>query len=231
MTTNNLQSKKSQKTLKFRIVSILSVMIMTAVSYSGYAQTVFPGKQTIDKKEYLGLILSSNISEKYLSDYWESYLGKYGKVKGKRGLYTIEKAAIMSVSLNPTQLTSKVYSEQKNQSQVFMALYADGNYVGNASDQTYRAAETVLKDFSDFAAVREEVRVADEVFTTTEKNYQKLQRDIEDKTKEIEKTEKKLTELRAEVEKGKMDAANSLVDLQNKQRALESVKVKLSGIR
>lgn len=228
---NNLILKKSQKTLKFKIASVLSVMIMITVSFSVNAQSVFPGKQTIDKKEFLGLILSNNISEKYLSDYWENYLAKYGKVKGKRGLYTIEKAAITSVSLNPIQLTSKVYSEQKNQSQVFMALYVDGNYVGNASDQTYQAAEKVLKDFSDFAAVREEVRVADDIFTTTEKNHQKLQRDMEDKTKEIEKTEKKLTELRAEVEKGKVDSANSLIDLQNKQKSLEAVRGKLSGVK
>ncbi|WP_221393388.1 hypothetical protein [Dyadobacter sp. NIV53] len=212
--------------MKLRITFALFVIILNVVPCSLHAQTVFPGKQTIDKKEYLGLILSNAISEKYLSDYWESYISKFGKVKGKRGIYTIEKASIPPVSPNPIQLTSEV-SSLKKQAQVFMALYVDGNYVANSSDQTYKAAESVLKDFSDYASKHEDVRVADEAFTTAEKSHQKLQSKMEDNTKEIERTEKKLNELRLEMEKGKVDSQNSILDLQNKQKALEAVKSKL----
>ena len=208
--------------MKSRIRSILAAaLLLTTLSLK--AQTVSPGKQTIDKLEYFGLNLNNNIAEKYLRKYWESYLDKFGKVKSKRGVYSIEKAAIPSVSNAPVQLTSQINSG-KDLSQVFMALYVNGQYVTNASDETYKNAETILKDFSDYAGVREETRVADEIFKTSEKSYQKQTKDNDNTAKEIEKTEKKLTEMRAELEKKKLEADNSLVDLQNKQRTLEAAK-------
>lgn len=211
--------------MKLQIRSILAVtFLLTAISLK--AQTVSPGKQTIDKQEYFGLNLNQNISEKYLSKYWESYLDRFGKVKSKRGVYTIEKASVPSISNAPVQLTSQINSG-KDLSQVFLALYVNGQYVTNVSDDTYKNAESLLKDFSDYAGVREEARVADEIFTTSEKNYQKQTKENDNTAKEIEKTEKKLTEMRAELEKKRLETDNSLVDLQNKQKALEAAKSRI----
>lgn len=208
--------------MKLRIRSIIAVaLLLTTISLS--AQTISPGKQTIDKQEYFGLNLNQNIAEKYLSKYWESYLDRFGKVKSKRGIYSIEKASIPSISNAPVQLTSHINSG-KDLSQVFLALYVNGEYVTNASDETYKNAESILKDFSDYAGVREEARVADEIFTTSEKSYQKQIKDNDNTTKEIEKTEKKLIEMRAELEKKKLEADNSLIDLQNKQKTLEAAR-------
>lgn len=201
------------------IVFIFALFLTTALS----AQSVSPGKQIIDKQEYFGLNLNQNISEKYLSKYWETYLDKFGKVKSKRGVITIEKASIPSVANTPIQLTSQI-NTGKDLSQIFLALYVNGQYVTNASEESYKNAENILKDFSDFASVREEARVADEIFTTSEKSYQKQTKDNDNTAKEIEKTEKKLTEMRAELEKKKLEAGNSLIDLQNKQKALETAK-------
>ncbi|TDE16314.1 hypothetical protein [Dyadobacter psychrotolerans] len=213
----------------FRTTSILFVIVMSIASAS--AQSVYQGKETIDKKEVSGLTLSQSIPEKHLITYWESYLEKFGKVKGKKGTNTIDKASIPAVSPNPVQVTSLVGSVSKTASRVFLSLNVDGSYITNGSDSGYKAAETVLKDFSNYAAAREEVRLADDVFSVAEKSHQKLQRDIEDKTKEIEKTEKKLNELRSEVEKGKADSQTSLLDLQNKQKALEAAKTKVPGLK
>ena len=208
--------------MKLPIGKILAVaLLLTTISLK--AQTISPGKQIIDKQEYFGLNLNQNISEKYLSKYWESYLDKFGKVKSKRGVYSIEKASIQSISNASVQLTSQINSG-KDLSQVFLALYVNGQYVTNASDDTYKNAEAILKDFSDYAGVREEARVADEIFVTSEKSYQKQTKDNENTAKEIEKTEKKLTEMRAGLEKKKLEADNSLVDLQNKQKTLEAAK-------
>ncbi len=212
--------------MKTKILMTISVLGAVLVSFSLHAQTVSPGKQTIDKTEYLGLNLNQNIPEKYLSNYWASYLEKFGKVKGKRSVYTIEKASIPSVSTGPVQVISQV-SSSKDQSQVFMALNVGGQYIANYSDETYKNAETVLKDFSSYAGLREEIRVADESFTTAEKSYQKLTKENDNMAKDIEKTEKKLAELRSELVKKKQEADNSLVDLQNKQKALEIVKGRL----
>lgn len=209
--------------MKLHTNSFLFAVILSLTAVSLRAQSVSPGKQTIDKQEYFGLNLNQNISEKYLSKYWESYLDKFGKVKSKRGVYTIEKASVPSVSSAPVQLTSQINSG-KDLSQVFLALYVNGQYVTNASDDSYKSAETILKDFADYASVREEARVADEIFVSSEKSYQKQTKENDNTAKEIEKAEKKLTELRAELERKKLEAGNSLIDLQNKQKALEVAK-------
>ncbi|HEV7379393.1 MAG TPA: hypothetical protein VGN64_06345 [Dyadobacter sp.] len=212
-------------------IASAAVALFAMLSVSVSAQSVFPGKETIDKKELSGLTLSQGIQDKYLSNYWESYLSKYGKVKGKKGIYSIEKAGITSISPNAVQLTSQVASVNKTLSKVFIALNADGSYVTSENEQSYKAAEQLLKDFSDYAAASEQVRLADEMFSTSEKNHQKLQKQIEETNKDIEKTEKKLTELRAELEKGKTDSQTSMLDLQNKQKALEAAKVKVPALK
>ena len=209
---------------QFRFIVLLVGLSITTLCTQ--AQTVFPGKQTIEKIEYLGLILNQNIPDKYLGKYWESYLSKAGKVKIRRSVYTIDKASLPTISSGPVQITSEV-SSKKDQSQVFIALNVGGQYITNYSDETYKNAEAILKEFSDYAAVLEEVRIADEQFTNAEKGYQKLLKDNENTAKEIERTDKKLIELRDELEKKKVEASNSLIDLQNKQRALELVKSKV----
>ena len=212
--------------MKTPIRFIVSLLVLSITSPFTNAQTIFPGKQTIEKTEYLGLILNQNIADKYLSKYWESYLSRAGKVKSRRSVYTIDKASLPMISSGPVQVTSEV-SSKKDQSQVFLALNVGGQYITNYSDETYKNAESILKEFSDYATVLEEVRVADEQFTEAEKGYQKLLKDNENTAREIEKTDKKLNELRSELEKKKADASNALRDLQNKQKALELVKAKV----
>jgi hypothetical protein len=212
-------------------ISFAVVALYTVFSISVSAQSVFPGKETIDKKEFSGLTLSQGIQDKYLTTYWESYLGKYGKVKGKKGTYSIEKAVFANLSPNPVKITSQVAPVNKTLSKVFIALNADGNDVTSGNESAYKAAEELLKDFSSYAAASEEARLADEVFSTAEKNHQKLQKHIEDTAKDVDRTEKKLIELRAELEKGKTDSQTSLSDLQNKQRSLEASKSKIPSLK
>lgn len=202
-----------------------------ASSFHAIAQSVSSGKETIDKIAYSGLILSQGIPDKYMSSYWEEYLAKFGKVRGKKGSYRIEKASVKSLSSNPVQIVSQVSAVNKSTSKVFAALGMDGAFITLDNDQAYRAAESILKDFADYAASRDRVRTADEDFTSSEKTYLKLQREIEEKSREIEKTEKKLTELRAEVQKGKADLQSSLPGLQSKQKVLEAAKSKVPNLK
>lgn len=211
--------------MKLHTCSLILAALSLLATVS-HAQNVTPGKALINKQEYLGLSLSQNIAEKHLSKYWESYLDKFGKVKGKRGVYSIEKASIPSISAAPVALTSNITSG-KDFSQVFIALQADGQYVTASTTDHYKSAEALLKDFVDYANVREEARVADEIFTTSSKNYQKLQKENENTAKDIEKTEKKLAEMKVELEKKRLEADNSLVDLQTKQKSLEIAKSKI----
>lgn len=212
-------------------LQLLLLALLPFTAFNAKAQSVSSAQATIDKTVYSGLALSQNIPEKHLSMYWENYLDQFGKVKGRKGNYTIKKASLKRVSSGPVQVTSQVSAVNKNVSKVFLALNADGANVTSENDRAYGAAENLLKDFADYANSRDLVRVADEDFSSSEKQYQKLQREVEEDTKEIEKTEKKLSELRASVEKGNTDLRASLLDLQNKQRVLEAAKGKVPNIK
>jgi hypothetical protein len=214
--------------MKISIKFVLIIMLLNGTALHLQAQTVFPGKQTIDKTEYLGLILNQKIPEKFLADYWETYLGRFGKVKSKRSTYSIAKASLPAISASPVTITSEV-SSKKDLSQVFIALNVGGQYIANQSDDTYKNAEAILKSFSDYADRQEESRVANEAFTSAEKGYQKLLKENENAVKEIEKAEKKLVELRLALEQKKLEAINSLIDLQNKQKALDLAKNKANS--
>lgn len=209
-------------TSKFVIAGLIFLISQSAI----LAQSVFPGKQTIDKKEYLGLNLNSSVAEKNLTTYWEDYLNQYGKVKGKRGNYTIEKAFIPAISGSPVGITSQVTST-KGASQVFLAVSVSGNFLTNPSDSAYKATENLLKDFSAYSATREEVRVADESYSESNKNHAKLVKDEERLVKDIEKAEKKLVEMKEELEKGKVTIGTAVTDMQTKLQVLEASKAKV----
>lgn len=208
-------------TSKFLITGLILL-----VSQSLFAQSVFPGKQTIDKKEFFGLNLNSSVSEKNLTGYWEDYLSQYGKVKGKKGSYTIDKAFVPAISVLPVGITSQVTST-KGASQVFLAVSANGNFLTNPSDSAYKASENLLKDFSAYSALREEVRVADESYTESHKSHTKLVKDGERLAKDIEKAEKKLVEMKEELEKGKATIGTAVTDMQTRLQVLEASKAKL----
>ena len=200
--------------------------LVLLIGHSLAAQSVFPGKQTIDKKEYVGLNLNSSVSEKNLTNYWEDFMAQYGKVKGKRGVYEIEKAFIPAVSAGPVGVTSQITST-KGASQVFLSLNVGGNSLINPSDSAYKAAEQLLKDFSAFSALKEEVRVADESYSESNKNHTKLTKDGERLTKDIERAEKKLAEMKQELEKNKAELSTAVTDMQTKLQVLEASKSKL----
>lgn len=208
-------------TSKFVIAGLILM-----ISHSLFAQSVFPGKQTIDKKEFFGLNLNSSVSERNLTTYWEDYLNQYGKVKGKKGNYTIEKAFIPAISGSPVGITSQV-SSTKGASQVFLAVNVSGNFLTNPSDSAYKATENLLKDFSSYSALREEVRVADESYNESNKNHTKLVKDEERLVKDIEKAEKKLVEMKEELEKGKATIGTAVTDMQTKLQVLEASKAKV----
>jgi len=124
--------------MKQHIFSILFLCLLPGTC-ALQAQSISAGKQTLEKQEMFGLSLNENIAEKYLTKYWESYLDRFGKVKGKRSIYSIEKASVPSISNLPVQLSSQINSG-KSFSQVFLALFADGQYVTEAQESKYQNA-------------------------------------------------------------------------------------------
>ena len=188
-----------------------------------HAQTVFPGKQTIDSKDYFGFNLTMGIMDRHLSDYWQDFLKPYGKATTKRGVVQVSGASIPSLSVRGVGITSQV-SSQKGGARLFASFFADGRYIANFTDSLYRNTEVFLRDFATYANWREEVRKAEEFYAEANRNHQRLQRENDTTLKEIERTEKRLEDLRSKLETNKKDLAGSVLDLQEKQAAVEAVK-------
>ena len=189
------------------------------------AQTVSPARQTINKTEMAGLNLATSIPEKYLKEYWTTYLSKYGKVRSKKGAQTLEKAYIPDISKNSLSLTSSVTSS-KNISTVFLALQDGGNFISSASDAGYMEAEQFLKQFLTYATAQEELRLVKEDFSKTQDEQKKLVREKDRLAKEIEKTEKELQKLRDELAKKDTELTNYNTILENKQKGVKEVESK-----
>jgi len=208
---------------KVLIVAILGWL----AGYSTQAQTVLPGKQDIDKSTFEGLYVTTKIEEKYLGQYWESYLKQYGKVSSSRGgVYRAPLANISSVSSSPINLSSQV-SSKKGLSQVFIYLdLGNGSYITQGT-KGYAEAESFLKKFAEDAILYDDARVAEEAMKESEKSFSKLTRKGESLKKDIEKTEKELANLKKDLEINQKDVATSQTDLETKKKVFEEAKAKV----
>lgn len=209
--------------MKIQIMGIFVALLIFATSAIG--QTIAPGKQTIDKTEYYGLNLSSSIAQKYLETYWKAYLGKFGKLKGRKGTIQLERSYIPDISSGPIDLTSTINSS-KNISNLFVALNVNGAFITNNTDSNYAASEKFLREFVHYAAGQEQVRLIESDFSQAEKNHKKLVKDSDRIVKDIEKTEKELQKLKDEQVKVNAELESANTFLQNKQKDVESVKAK-----
>lgn len=217
------QQKHTKTMKKVLIVAILGWL----AGYSTQAQTVLPGKQDIDKSTFEGLYVTTKIEEKYLGQYWESYLKQYGKVSSSRGgVYRAPSASISSVSSSPINLSSQV-SSKKGLSQVFIYLdLGNGSYVTQGT-KGYAEAESFLKKFAEDAILYDDARVAEEAMKESEKSFSKLTRKGESLKKDIEKTEKELANLKKDLEINQKDVATSQTDLETKKKVFEDAKAKI----
>ncbi|GHB64450.1 hypothetical protein [Persicitalea jodogahamensis] len=187
------------------------------------AQGVFPGKENLNGKDYFGLNLNSGIPSRYLENYWDEFLNTYGKTHSRRGVISVDRANVPSISHEPVEMLSQV-SSVRNISHVFLAVKVGNHFISNFTDSTYTATENFLKEFSSYAVARDEVRMAEEYYAEADKNHKNLERDNERIVKEIERTQKKLEELLRDQETNKADLAGSIIDLENKQKDLEAAK-------
>lgn len=208
---------------------LLGLMSCLLIIHPLCAQNVFPGKESINSKDYFGLNLNSNISDRYLGDYWGEYLKTFGKTSSRRSVYTVDRAKISTISSQPVEIISQV-SSAKNISHVFLAVKVGDRFVSNFTDSTYKATEDFLKNFATYAVAREEVRQAEDFYAVADKNHKTLERDNDRITKDIDRMQKKLEDLKKEQETNKTDLAGSVLDLQNKQKDLEAAKNKVPKI-
>lgn len=211
--------------MKTRAFAILLTIISISFGTTVTAQTVSPARQTVGQTEMPGLNLATSIPEKNLRSYWTSYLSRYGKVKSRRGVQTLDKAYIPSISKGSVNLSSTV-SSSRNISTVFFAVQDGGRFISSPSDVGYMETEQFLKEFMTYATAQEELRLVKDDFSKTQDEHKKLVREKDRLIKDIEKTEKELVKLREELTKKDTELENYNAILENKQRGVQEVESK-----
>ncbi|MDH4460591.1 MAG: hypothetical protein QE277_04155 [Flectobacillus sp.] len=169
---------------------------------------VFSGIQEVEKASKEGLYTSVAVDEKYVKESWAKELAKYGKIEtGKGGAYKILSATIPTISPDPVNLVSRVFSDN-GRTKIFLSLALGEENIVNGSHPKYAEGERILTTFVNTVTLEENVRTEQkklESFQDVQKriarNSDKLVRSIENNKKEKENLLKKIEENRIELEK------------------------------
>jgi hypothetical protein len=223
------------------IISFLSVFLLVQQVLLAQQEAVVSGEKTIEKMNRSGLQTSTRMEERFVTEVWENYLRKQGRVSSARRVYTVENAKIPAISDKPVRIISTV-EENKGTVTVFCAFDLGNAYVTRGSPQ-YVAAEYFMKQFVGqlYEEERNErLKGAEKALADATRQQEKRLSEGEGLTRaqtrnrdEKANLEKKLEENRQEaarliqeVETNKRDQQTAAQEVEKKRRAVEEVKAR-----
>ena len=179
-------------------------LLLTSQAFS---QAIFFGTQEFDKIKKPGLYTLLNIDRKYVEKGWRFKLAEFGKVVVTREVYTVNSAAMPTISENPINLVTKVMT-QKGKTLVFMSMNLQDSLFVDSQHPKYAEAEKIMNSFIKLIEWEENVRKAEEEYEDVTKAQEKIIRQgerlvdrIESNKKEKEKILKKIEENKDEYTK------------------------------
>lgn len=217
----------------------LFVLLLVLPFTTAHAQTIYAGETMVDKVKVSGLYLTLTGNGRQIEKNWEEQLKTFGRLSASRGTYRVSNASVNGVSPDPINLISTVKST-KSAATIFASFdLGSGNFV-KPGDAGYSAAESLLKTFGATTQHNQEVSLAEASFDDAQKAHQKvvrtgekLQRDLENNTKEKEKllkriddNAKELEKLQQDIETNKTEQATAVTELENQKNNVEVVKAK-----
>jgi hypothetical protein len=208
------------------------------VGVSAAKAQVFSGVQEVEKASKEGIYTSVAVDEKYVKESWAKEVAKYGKVEtGKGGAYKVLSATLPTISSDPINLVSRVFSDN-GRTKIFLSLNVSEEVYVTGSHPKFAEAERILTNFVNTVTLEENVRTEQkklESFQDVQKriarNSDKLVRSIESNKKEKENLLKKIEENRIELEKlltdveqNKKDQIKAGEEVNLQQKRLEEAK-------
>lgn len=186
-----------------RIILFFCLLFTT----QAFSQAIFFGTQEFDKIKKPGLYTLLNIDKKYIDKGWRFKLAEFGKVVVTREVYTVNSAAMPTISENPINLVTKV-TTQKGKTLVFMSMNLQDSLFVDAQHPKYAEAEKIMNSFIKLMEWEESVRKAEDEYNDVVKAQDKTIRQgerlvdkIESNKKEKEKILKKIDENKDEYSK------------------------------
>ena len=219
---------------------ILVLLLLSIGSFSAKAQ-VFTGMSEVDKSKKEGVYTFVNTQEKYARVSWKAYLSTFGKViEGKNGSFSSSDIKIASISENPLVVVSKVYEENKKV-KLFISIATGADEFIQTGHPKISEASTWIEDFIKVVDLEEAVRVEEnklaELVAAQAKNSkqaERLIRELDSNTRQINNLEERLKEAKIEKEKiltnqvqNKMDQKTKEEEIAAQKIAVESAKQKI----
>ncbi|MEJ8802874.1 DNA repair ATPase [Pontibacter sp. H249] len=228
---------------------LLVMLLMVAGICQAQQVKVEESEQTVNGVLRRGQQLTVQLDPKFVEKYWKDHLGsKAGKVKYSKGVYTIESAVIDTINSKPMRVLSTVGSGA-NGSFVWWSLDMGVAYVDkNATPQEYAAAENFMRGFARKVYredVLRQINEAEEVLRATKQEQDRVVKQANDIQLNIDKNKKRKQELEAELVRNANDLKQLEQDVINNQtqqevsrqrvqdmeKAVETVRVKLQQIK
>jgi len=229
-----------------KLRAFLFVVFFLIASGYAFAQTaeISASEQAINGVNWQGQQLTVQLDPKFVEKQWKDHLSEEaGKVKQSKGVLTVEGAVIGAISAKPMRLISTVGSGAKG-SYIWWSLdTGSGELTSKESD----AAKEFLSTFATKlyrADVLMQINRAEEVLKDTKKEQDRVHREADNISKDIERNKERKKELEAELVRNaeQLVQLEKNVELNKKQqelsrqrvlemeKALEAVRAKLSKI-
>lgn len=216
---------------------ILVLLLLSIGSFSAKAQ-VFTGMSEVDKSKKEGVYTFLNTQEKYAKASWKAYLSKFGKViEGKNGSFSSSDIKIASISENPLVVVSKVYEENKKV-KLFISIATGADEFIQTGHPKLSEASTWIEDFIKVVDLEEAVRVEEnklaELVAAQAKNSkqaERLIRELDSNTRQINNLEERLKEAKIEKEKILTNQVQNKMDQKTKEAEITAQKITVESAK
>ena len=210
---------------------IAILLFFFAFAFHASAQ-VFSGMSEVDKSKKEGVYTFVNTQEKFARASWKAYLSKFGKViEGKNGTYSSSDIKIASISDTPLVLVSKV-SEENKKVKLFVSIATGNDEYIQTGHAKLSETSTWIEDFIKIVDLEEAVRIEEnklaELVAAQAKNSkqaERLIRELDSNTRQINNLEERLKEAKIEKEKILTNQVQNKVDQKTKEEEIAAQKV------
>ncbi|MFT2010096.1 DNA repair ATPase [Pontibacter sp. 13R65] len=235
--------------MKTRLL-LAGVLVFTTMFAKAQTVRVEEREQPIEGVARRGQQLTVELDPKLVEKSWKEHLGqKAGKVKYRKGVYSIDGAVIDTISSTPLKVLSKVGNNSEEGSYVWWSLDMGTAYVDkSATPAEYAAAENFMRGFARKVYrqdVLRQINEAEDVLRTTKLEQDRVVKQANDIQLSIEKNRKKRQELEAELAKNAEELKQleltveenvAQQELSRKQvlemeKSVEGVRLKLQSIK
>ncbi|TXK47133.1 DNA repair ATPase [Pontibacter qinzhouensis] len=185
---------------------LAGLFVFLAVFAKAQSVKVEEREQPVDGVARRGQQLTVQLDPKLVEKSWKEHLGeKAGKVKYRKGVYSIEGAVIDTISSAPLRVISKVGNSSSEESYVWWSLDMGTAYVDkSATPAEYAAAENFMRGFARKVYrqdVLRQINEAEDVLRATKLEQDRVVKQANDIQLNIEKNRKRKQELEAEMAK------------------------------